>query len=385
MNNNVVAYSPIKKENKIQHHNDLIYTFAKMNYHSRRIFEVVVSCIDPENHPKDNKVILNKQELFKYLGYNASDRYTKIEERIRSFQKELLEVEINGRIRSINLTSEAEWSISVNDNYLHIQLSESIMPYLLEYRKHFVAYQLSESVNLLGKYSLILYKYLISIYNQYEFYKDGNSRTSKQLHSYQNPVISLDELRSLTNTGKKLKETRNLLKVVLDDSLDEINKKTSINVKYDKLKKGVPIVAIQFRIEKKDPQILDPFYKANIEESKKDRQAKEDEKLILLPQALQNTYIQLLVKEGLLDFSDVDNLVKTFKRVVPIYQELWDNFGGFTGNPHIIEDHINYVKENMIATNGATSNISKYLEVAADQYLNRLRENEKRQKKILDC
>ena len=71
------------------------------------------------------------------------------------------------------------------------------------------------------------------------------------MESYQNPSITVKELRVITDTLNEYKEMSNFTREVLNKPLEEINAHTSFNVTYEKVKKGRSIDSIVFHIEKK--------------------------------------------------------------------------------------------------------------------------------------
>lgn len=102
-----------------------------------------------------------------------------------------------------------------------------------------------------SKYSIILYKWLSMNYNQYEHYSIKGGRREEQLEVYQNPSISIKELRIMTDTINLYKTFKDFDSYVLKNSLKEINEHTHFNVSYEKLKVGRSIDRIQFHISTK--------------------------------------------------------------------------------------------------------------------------------------
>ncbi|WP_425292017.1 replication initiation protein [Enterococcus faecalis] len=87
-------------------------------------------------------------------------------------------------------------------------------------------------------------------YNQYEHYSNKGGRRAEQVESYRNPSILVKELRIMSDTVNEYKDFRNFDKWVLKKPIEEINKYTSFNVSYDKIKKGRSIDSIVFHITK---------------------------------------------------------------------------------------------------------------------------------------
>lgn len=128
-----------------------------------------------------------------------------------------------------------EWN-DYNDE-VKIEFSQHIMPYLVDMKKNFTQYAITDIMDLNSKYSIILYKWLSMYFNQFEKYEFKNNRTQKQLDSYRNPRIDISELRLITDTVDVYKDNRDFFKSMVDKATEEINRFTHFNVSYDKIKK----------------------------------------------------------------------------------------------------------------------------------------------------
>ncbi|MCT0080376.1 RepB family plasmid replication initiator protein, partial [Lactococcus lactis subsp. lactis] len=264
LNEKKVVY-PLKEieKRKIVEHNDLITSVAKMDKVPLKIFELAVSCIDTDNPPKDHTILLSKTELFAFFKVSDNDKHSRFKEAIEKMQKQaffqIKEVKGKGyNMKSIVPIPFVEWN-SYNDE-VKIEFHREIMPYLIELKEKFTQYALSDLVDLNSKYSIILYKWLSMNYNQYEHYSNKGGRRAEQVESYRNPSILVKELRIMSDTVNEYKDFRNFDKWVLKKPIEEINKYTSFNVSYDKIKKGRSIDSIVFHITKK-PVARNDFYK----------------------------------------------------------------------------------------------------------------------------
>lgn len=117
------------------------------------------------------------------------------------------------KMKSIVPIPMVEWN-SWNDE-VKIRFDIDIMPYLIDLRKNFTQYALSDVMELNSKYSIILYKWLCMSYNQYEHYSVNGGRREEQIESYRNPSIKVKELRIMTDTVKEYKETYHFLGMLL--------------------------------------------------------------------------------------------------------------------------------------------------------------------------
>ena len=362
----VCSLKEIEKR-KIVEHNDLITSVAKMDKTPLKIFELAVSCIDTENLPKDNTIYLSKEELFTFFDVSDNGKHTRFKEAIKVMQKEAFfeireEAGKGFKFKSIVPIPYVEWT-DYHDE-VTIRFSREIMPYLIELKKNFTQYALSDVMELNSKYSIILYKWLSMNYNQYEHYSVKGGRRTEQVESYRNPSITVKELREITDTIHEYKDMSNFTKRVLDNSLKEINHHTSFNVTYEKVKKGRSIDSIVFHIEKKR-MADDNSYKLDDRAYQEDKARKAETEDMLTVQALKSPYTKLLMEHFLLsylDLTDTKILSGLQAHVYPLYDELKEA-RGLKG----VETHLSYVASKQEGY--SKRNVVKYLKTAIEGYL----------------
>ena len=368
LNEKKVVY-PLKEieKRKIVEHNDLITSVAKMDKVPLKIFELAVSCIDTDNPPKDHTILLSKTELFAFFKVSDNDKHSRFKEAIEKMQKQaffqIKEVKGKGyNMKSIVPIPFVEWN-SYNDE-VKIEFHREIMPYLIELKEKFTQYALSDIMELNSKYSIILYKWLSMNYNQYEHYNVKGGRRTEQVESYRNPSILVKELRIMSDTVNEYKDFRNFDKWVLKKPIEEINKYTSFNVSYEKIKKGRSIDNIIFHIEKKR-KADDNSYKLEDKTYQEDKARKAETEDQLVLQAMDSPYTKLLMEHFLLSYLDLMDkkiLAGLQKNVYPLYDELKE-LRGLNG----VKDHLSYVSSKQEAY--SKRNVAKYLKKAIEQYL----------------
>ena len=368
LNEKKVVY-PLKEieKRKIVEHNDLITSVAKMDKVPLKIFELAVSCIDTDNPPKDHTILLSKTELFAFFKVSDNDKHSRFKEAIEKMQKQaffqIKEVKGKGyNMKSIVPIPFVEWN-SYNDE-VKIEFHREIMPYLIELKEKFTQYALSDIMELNSKYSIILYKWLSMNYNQYEHYSVKGGRRTEQVESYRNPSILVKELRIMSDTVNEYKDFRNFDKWVLKKPIEEINKYTSFNVSYEKIKKGRSIDNIVFHIEKKR-MADDNSYKLDDRAYQEDKARKAETEDQLVLQAMDSPYTKLLMEHFLLSYLELMDkkiLAGLQKNVYPLYDELKE-LRGLNG----VKDHLSYVRAKQEAY--SKRNVAKYLKKAIEQYL----------------
>ena len=109
-----------------------------------------------------------------------------------------------------------------------VSFGKKITPYLFHLKQLYTQYSLETVLAMKSKYSIRLYELLLSNHN----------RRIRQ-------VYSLEELKDLLDC-KTYKTFQHIKEKVLTPAIEDINSLTDIKVRYDTLKEGRRIVAIEF-------------------------------------------------------------------------------------------------------------------------------------------
>lgn len=352
---------------KVVEHNSLITSIAKMDKTPLKMFELAVSCINTEAPPKDHTVYLSKNELFSFFKVSDNDKHSRFKQAVENMQKQaffkIKEKKEHGfEFENIVPIPYVKWA-DYHDE-VTIRFSPEIMPYLINLKTNFTQYALLDLAELNSKYSIILYRWLSMNYNQYEHYSSKGGRREAQVESYRNPIISVKELREMTDTVHEYKKFPDFSIWVLDKSFEEINAHTSFNVTYDKVKKGRSIDSIIFHITKKR-RADDNTYKLEDKTHKEASAEKEQIEDILYLQAMESRYTRLLLEHFLVspyELTDRSIMVGLQKNVYIKYDELKE-IRGLDG----VKKHLSYVRDKKEPY--SKGNIAKYLKKAIDQYL----------------
>ena len=352
---------------KVVEHNSLITSIAKMDKTPLKMFELAVSLIDTENPPEDYTVYLSKREMFAFFNVDDSNKHSRFKEAIEKMQKQAFfqikkEHDKGFKFVSIVPIPYVEWT-DYNDE-VKIEFHREIMPYLINLKTNFTQHALSDIAELNSKYAIILYRWLSMNYNQYDHYSVKGGRREKQVESYRNPTISMQDLRQITDTVDEYKRFYNFEKWVLKEPLSEITNHTTLNVTYEKIKKGRSIDSIVFHITKK--QVADDgSYKFDDPAYIDDKISQEESEEKLVYQAMKSPYTKLLMEHFLLSYIDLTDtaiLSGLQKNVYPLYDELKE-LRGLNG----VKEHLAYIRDKQ--DDYSKKNIAKYLKKSIEQYL----------------
>lgn len=358
--------NPIENNNNlIAQHNDLIESFPEMSKSCLKLFELMVSCLDSTKEQREIKI--RKDTIFKVIGKKSHRRNDKLRQVLKELQKSALfhlkSATPDSKESIISPISKTEWR--ERDGYIKVTFSPEILPYITLLKGRFTQYQLPNIVKLNSKHSIELYKLLIENNNLYEYYSSKGNRSHLQLYSYSNPTIPMSELRRITNTKEKYKEFASFRRFVLEKAIKEINNKTDIFVKYEKVNSGRRVTDIQFHIRKKSVDAHEENMK-HIETVQQTKINRELENSKLLASAVKSNYTKLLLSDFLLTVDDLTNaaiLIGLAKNVYPQY-DIIKKYLGSNG----VKQHIDYVKDHMEDSVRHT-NIAKYLNKSVSRYI----------------
>ena len=225
------------KENQIAiMHNALIEARYKLTLEEQRIIIAVISLIEPsDDELKLYKI--NVQTLQKLAGTKRKDIYRAVEEAIHGLLSKPIKVEIvqegKRRFKMFNFISYGEYL--EGEGYFLIGIDSRLKPFLLKLKERFTKIPLDQIFPLRSLYSIRMYELL------------------KQYEGLKMRKFKLEVLRELLGIEEnEYKDFRDFNKRILKKAVDEINKKTDIEIEYRKIRKNRKIEEIEFKIKPKN-------------------------------------------------------------------------------------------------------------------------------------
>lgn len=195
-----------------------------------KIFDIFVSCIDTMN-PK-TEISITKTELVKALNI-GDENYTYTRQTLESlFKKTWREINEKETIYH-HFINTMIWKHEEDE--INIEFDKDIIPMLIELKKNFLQYSVSDLNALKSRYSMLMYKYILSYIRQY-----------KTLEL----TLNIDEMKEFLNITTKYKRfdlfDRKILKVIEK----EINESKTLPylIRYDKIANGRKINKIRFQV-----------------------------------------------------------------------------------------------------------------------------------------
>lgn len=318
--------------------NSLIQSVARMDAMPLKLFEIAVSGLDSKSDDSATIVKVKKQAIFKTFGIQGKNRnaqLTTLAEKLRHDADFQITVVNEHGTQDVGISPVSYTENPHNDDYIVIGFTPQIMPYISALKKCFTKYQLADVLKLKSRYAIVLYRWLMMSWRQYEHYFGTKERTPQQLVDYQNPRASLDELHRLTGTTKKYRDFRNFRKNVLDAAVNEINSQTGYAIAYEKVSSGRRVTGIIFHIT--DKRAPEPQLQSTVPELAPQTNSQAQSTALFA-----SPYTGMLMMAGLTDpialTGDADYQQSLLKRLYPAY----DRFAGQFGQ-NALERHIKYV------------------------------------------
>lgn len=318
--------------------NSLIQSVARMDAMPLKLFEIAVSGLDSKSEDPATTVKIKKQAIFKAFdvqGKNRNAQLTALAEKLRHDADFQITIVDEHGTQDVGISPVSYTKNSHNDDYIVIGFAPQIMPYISALKKCFTQYQLADVLKLKSRYAIVLYRWLMMSWRQYEHYVGTKERTPQQLVDYQNPRASLDELHRLTGTTKKYRDFRNFRKNVLDAAVNEINSQTGYAIAYEKVSSGRRVTGIIFHIT--DKRAPEPQPQSTVPEPTP-QSAPQAQSTALFA----NPYTGMLMTAGLTDpialTRDANYQRGLLERLYPAYDRFVGRFG-----QSALERHIKYV------------------------------------------
>ena len=208
----------------------------------RRLAEYVASLRKTEGEGLTSKDVLDYSNYFRQILQNMVkknvfeiqyEKYKKILESLGyGYWLELLPKEIDKS--SPIITAVIESIYKLENGKLRIDFTDLVAPLIVEYKKWYSTYRLSEVLRLKSRFSLILYRLF-------------REKLGLKINTFQVEIERLKEL-----LGVKLRNFQ-IFSKILKPAIEEINQKTSLKVKIKPIRKGRggKIVGFEFRIAEK--------------------------------------------------------------------------------------------------------------------------------------
>jgi plasmid replication initiation protein len=216
-------------------HNDFLESSKRLTLQEYKLFMFLISKVDPTS---DELLVfrVTALEFAKAIGIeNSAYIYRDLQAVTKRLMERVVTIhhpESQLLIQTHLLSSMHYW---YGEGYVDIKISEDMRPYILNLKRQFTQYKLSQITKLSSVYAIKIYELL------------------KKQETLGKRTFFIDDLRKKLNIlNDKLKAIKDFRVYVLEIAKREINLKTDLEIDFEFIKSGRKIAAVQFDIRSKD-------------------------------------------------------------------------------------------------------------------------------------
>jgi plasmid replication initiation protein len=198
----------------------------------------VIQLIKPEDK-KFHRYMLSIKEYCQIceMNYKSGKNYENIKKSLKSLRDKSFWLETEDGTETL-MSWLSKIRIFKNRGTIEVELDSDLKPYLLQLKKFFTRYKYLYVMAMRSSYSIRLYELLKSYENQ------------------RGIRLTVEQIRKMLGIGEhKLTKWYDIRRYVIDQAQKEINELTDIQVKYNTVKKGRRVYAVDFHIFTKDGKL----------------------------------------------------------------------------------------------------------------------------------
>lgn len=247
----------LKKQKTSKYSEDfLAMVDIKMGKESYELYQQLFSEFAVRSPKASNSIAI---PMYNFLGLKEDEQLPKkvIKEKIKKLQSESIYeiVMTENKITTCTMISVIDQvEIDFSSKLVTFKIIDNSIPLLLKMTENYPETIYSEISELNSKYGIVLYKLFAMSYKKYS----DDKNQSNEHEDIKNPIVTIERLRRITNTEQTYKTSfSNFEKHVLREPIDEINRKTKLNISYEKIKEmGNQIDSIKFFITSNNEQSI---------------------------------------------------------------------------------------------------------------------------------
>ena len=225
----------LSKKELIVKSNQVIEASYQLSSTEQRIVLAAISKISRNDEITDDEIYRVTVDDLKNLGVHEKTAYRDLKDGVNRLYE-----------RSINLAIDDEsikmrWVQSIrfleSKSVVGLRFSKEILPFISNLSREFTKYSLSDIAGMSSAYAIRIYELL------------------SQYRSIGKREISVENLRTMLELGKRYPLFADLKRWVIDTAVDQINEYSPLNVKYEQKKTGRKVTHIQFSFKEKSKSI----------------------------------------------------------------------------------------------------------------------------------
>lgn len=222
-------------KNQIVKSNQVIEASYQLSAVEQRIVLAAISRI-PKNQPiTDDELYPVSVNELQLLGVHEKTAYRDLKEGINRLYERSINLSIDDK--SIKMRWVQEIQFLDSQSIIGIRFSKPILPFISNLSREFTKYALSDIAGINSGYGIRIYELLVQ-------YRQIGKRE-----------ISVENLRTMLELGKKYPLFADFKKRVIDTAVDQINECSPLSVTYEQKKTGRKVTHILFSFKEKSKNI----------------------------------------------------------------------------------------------------------------------------------
>jgi plasmid replication initiation protein len=213
-------------KNQVVKSNQVIEASYQLSAVEQRIVLAAISRI-PKNQPiTDDELYPVSVNELQLLGVHEKTAYRDLKEGINRLYERSINLSVDDKSIKMRWVQEVQFLDS--QSVIGIRFSKPILPFISNLSREFTKYALSDIAGINSGYGIRIYELLVQ-------YRQIGKRE-----------ISVDNLRTMLELGKKYPLFADFKKRVIDTAVDQINEYSPLRVTYEQKKTGRKVTHITF-------------------------------------------------------------------------------------------------------------------------------------------
>ena len=222
-------------KNQVVKSNQVIEASYQLSAVEQRIVLAAISRI-PKNQPiTDDELYPVSVNELQLLGVHEKTAYRDLKEGINRLYERSINLSVDDKSIKMRWVQEVQFLDS--QSVIGIRFSKPILPFISNLSREFTKYALSDIAGINSGYGIRIYELLVQ-------YRQIGKRE-----------ISVDNLRTMLELGKKYPLFADFKKRVIDTAVDQINEYSPLRVTYEQKKTGRKVTHITFSFKEKTRSI----------------------------------------------------------------------------------------------------------------------------------
>ena len=218
-------------KNHVVKSNQVIEASYQLSAVEQRIILAAISLIPKNQIITDDELYPVSVNELQLLGVHEKTAYRDLKEGINRLYERSINLSVDDKSIKMRWVQEVQFLDS--QGIIGIRFSKPILPFISNLSREFTKYALSDIAGISSAYAIRIYELLVQ-------YRQIGKRE-----------ISVENLRTMLELGKKYPLFADFKKRVIDTAVDQINEYSPLKVEYEQKKTGRKVTHIRFSFKEK--------------------------------------------------------------------------------------------------------------------------------------